>query len=56
MRFELTLTMKAAACSPSPRNGSVVIPTAGNRMRGLSERAAAFILAEGPRERGTDVR
>jgi len=26
------------------------------RMRGLSERAAAFILAEGPRERGTDVR
>ncbi|MBI4525712.1 MAG: hypothetical protein HY695_18095 [Deltaproteobacteria bacterium] len=29
MRFELTLTMEAAARSPRPRNGSVVIPTAG---------------------------
>ncbi|MBI4523237.1 MAG: hypothetical protein HY695_05420 [Deltaproteobacteria bacterium] len=41
--------MKAAARSPSPRNGLLVNPTAGNRMRGLSKRAAAFISAERPK-------
>ncbi|TAK08592.1 hypothetical protein EPO44_02405 [bacterium] len=34
--------LKAATRSPSPRNGFVVIPTAGHRMRGLFDRAAAF--------------
>ena len=34
--------LKAATRSPSPRNGFVVIPTAGHRMRGLFDRPFDF--------------
>lgn len=49
--------MKATTRSPSPRNGYVVIPAAGHRMRGLFNRAAAFSARpKGARERAADVR
>lgn len=49
--------MKAEARSPSPRNGSLLIPTSRNRMRGLFDQASAFTLKpRGVRERAADVR